>query len=147
MFLTSLVEFPPSALNTNPLNLVVISSMLAKSKLSIVTLLSGEGEVSSIEPDVFVLNTFRERLPSLCSGNRSTRQSGFSTIVATTRYFPHSGIRSDSIPGNALLREFWEFSSVKSNTNLSMDDTFNPCKISSYFAYSSSSFMIVFLDF
>ena len=72
--------------------------------------------------------------------NNRTNKSWFSTIGATTKYFPHSGIRTDSIPGNAVLSDPWEFSSDKSKTKWSVGVTFNPPfpTTVSYLAYNSS---------
>ena len=121
MSLTSSGESTTSGLNANWLNLLVISSMLAKSsKLSIVNFTESLScpPCPSVRSElfiVFVLNALSDKFPSVVSGNNMSKQSVFSTIVVTTTYFPFSGIITDSIPGKALLREFWEFSSERSN--------------------------------
>ena len=147
MSLTSVVESSPLGMKANSLNRLVISSMFAKSlKFSSVVFCSSSSSAECVKSQlfwVFVLNAQSPKLPFVCCGNIKTRMSVFSTIGAATRYFPHSGMSMDSIPGNAIFRDFWEFSSDKSKTKWSVGETFIPPipTISSYLAYSSSSFI------
>jgi hypothetical protein len=148
--LTSVVQesSPSDAMKANSLNFLVICSMFAKSlKLSSVGFCPSAPSGIKLHPFFpLVLNAHRPRLPSACYGNIATNMFWFSTIGATTRYFPDSGMSIDSIPGNAILRDFWEFSSVKSKMKWSVYVTPSPSgpRIWSYLAYSSSSFIDCF---
>ena len=142
MSLTSVVESSPLDMKANSLNRLVMSSILAKSAVKS-SKVAFPPSVSSDLPFVFVLYAQRPTLPSVFCGNRSTRQSSFSTTGAATRYFPASGIKIASIPGKFSLSDFWEFSSVKSKMKWSIGVMFIFPTISSYLAYSSSSFIML----
>ena len=142
MSLTSVVESSPLDMKANSLNRLVMSSILAKSAVKS-SKVAFPPSVSSDLPFVLVLYAQSPALPSVFCGNRSTRQSCISTTGAATRYFPASGIKIASIPGKFSLSDFWEFSSVKSKMKWSIGVMFIFPTISSYLAYSSSSFIML----